>query len=115
MAYFNTISMGMGAMFVRGISEIAELKVSLRRLKEFLMNEEFVAVNTVAKTNGIDNNFVANKDDIAINNLSAKWNRNSSELALENITLNIPRGSLFGVIGPVGSGKSSLLQTILSE
>lgn len=34
---------------------------------------------------------------------------------LDNIDLSIPRGSLVAIVGPVGSGKSSLLQGLLGE
>lgn len=36
----------------------------------------------------------------------------SSPFAIENLTLSIPRGQLVGVVGPVGSGKSSILQGV---
>lgn len=115
MSYFNTISMGMGAMFVRGISEIAELRVSIRRLKTFLLHEEFVPTNSGEMTNGMGKYIEASKDAIMMDNVCAKWSKNNSDLALENVNINVPRGYLLGVIGPVGSGKSSLLQTILGE
>lgn len=34
---------------------------------------------------------------------------------LENIDLDIPRGKLTAIVGPVGSGKSSLLQGLIGE
>ena len=34
---------------------------------------------------------------------------------LANVTMRIPRGSLVGVVGRVGAGKSSLLQGIIGE
>lgn len=36
-------------------------------------------------------------------------------LTLDNLNVNIPKGKLIGVIGPVGSGKSSFLQVLLRE
>lgn len=38
-----------------------------------------------------------------------------SPFKLENIQMKIPRGSLIGVVGRVGSGKSSLLQGMIGE
>lgn len=34
---------------------------------------------------------------------------------LSNLNINFPRGRLIGVIGPVGAGKSSLIQALLRE
>lgn len=34
---------------------------------------------------------------------------------LDNFNVELPKGKLIGVIGPIGSGKSSLLQAILHE
>lgn len=101
-------------MFVRGISEIAELKVSLKRLRSFLLNEEYHdQPETVG--NGNSKYIEATKESIRIDNVCAKWNRNNSDMALDNINLSVRRGNLIGIIGPVGSGKSSLLQTILGN
>lgn len=41
MSYFNMMSMTMSGMFVRGIAEVAETKVAINRLQNFLMYEEF--------------------------------------------------------------------------
>ena len=34
---------------------------------------------------------------------------------VQNVTLHIPRGQLFAIVGSVGSGKSSLLQGLIGE
>lgn len=39
----------------------------------------------------------------------------SAELVLENINLNVQRGHLIGITGSTGSGKSSLLVSLLGE
>lgn len=99
-------------MFVRGIAEIAELFVAVKRLQQFLLNEEFVPASHL---NGNNNgNFINNKIALNMHNLTAKWNSASSDNTLTNINLSVPRGNLVGVIGPVGSGKSSMLQAVLS-
>ena len=40
------------------------------------------------------------------------WKRFDSILAVQGITVDIPRGSLLGLIGPNGAGKTSLLKMI---
>lgn len=52
---------------------------------------------------------------VNINKMKAKWDSKSNEYTLDNITLKMKPRQLVAVIGPVGSGKSSLIQTILGE
>ncbi|KAG0148314.1 hypothetical protein CROQUDRAFT_669974 [Cronartium quercuum f. sp. fusiforme G11] len=46
---------------------------------------------------------------------SAPFADDSTPFTLSDIYLNIPRGSLTAIVGPVGSGKSSLLQALIGE
>ena len=43
-----------------------------------------------------------------------RWGRDEPT-TLKDINLSIPRGSLTAIVGPVGSGKSSLISAILGE
>ncbi|KAJ1519078.1 hypothetical protein ONE63_011320 [Megalurothrips usitatus] len=52
---------------------------------------------------------------LQFSNVNAKWNLGKSEETLKNITVRVRRGQLLAVIGPVGAGKSSLLQSVLGE
>lgn len=52
---------------------------------------------------------------IIISNLRAKWNPASTEYTLDDVNLRVQPGTLVAIIGPVGSGKSSLIQSILGE
>ena len=36
----------------------------------------------------------------------------AAHVALDNITLNVPQGSVFGLLGPNGAGKTSLIRII---
>ncbi|XP_018561045.1 multidrug resistance-associated protein 4 [Anoplophora glabripennis] len=112
MTYFNILSQTMSAMFVRGISELAELFVTIKRLEEFMKNEEFVPVSFSQNNNS---SYIIDKNAISLKQLTVKWHESSTESVLANISLSVPKGRLIGIIGPVGSGKSSLLQTILGE
>lgn len=47
--------------------------------------------------------------------VTAKWNDNLVENTLTKVTLTVRPGKLLAVIGPVGSGKSSLFHAILKE
>lgn len=96
-------------MFIRAIAETAELFVAVTRLQEFLLKEEFHAINCS------DSSIKGSDMDIQIQNITAAWNSNSLDNTLTNINLTVAKGNMLGVVGPVGSGKSSLLQTILSR
>ncbi|KAI2474047.1 ATP-binding cassette sub-family C member 4 [Diabrotica virgifera virgifera] len=115
MGYFNVLSMAMSTMFSRGVSEMAEVMVAIRRIRDFLINEEYDPNRTNFAMNGNVNSVDDFKEIISLQNLTVKWNASFSDNALENININISDGQMVGIIGPVGSGKSSLLQTLLGE
>ena len=50
-----------------------------------------------------------------LENISSFWNYTSDRPALQNVSLQASSGQLIGITGPVGSGKTSLLMTILGE
>ena len=50
-----------------------------------------------------------------LGNISSFWNYTSDRPALKNVSLQASSGQLIGITGPVGSGKTSLLMTILGE
>ena len=52
---------------------------------------------------------------VVLANVSSLWNYSSDRRALQNLSLSVTRGQLVGITGPVGSGKTSLLMSILGE
>ncbi|KAI9324884.1 P-loop containing nucleoside triphosphate hydrolase protein [Zopfochytrium polystomum] len=81
----------------------AKASVSISRIRAFLFAAESDPLKTLPAENPSDADAAA----IAINGASFKWE--------SNLTLRIPRGKLTCVVGPVGSGKSSLLSAIIGE
>ncbi|KPJ13568.1 ABC transporter C family member 12 [Papilio machaon] len=47
--------------------------------------------------------------------VSASWSKSNDKMTLKNISMRLRKGKLCAIIGPVGSGKSSLLQVFLKE
>uniref|UniRef100_A0A7E4ZTZ1 Multidrug resistance-associated protein 1 n=1 Tax=Panagrellus redivivus TaxID=6233 RepID=A0A7E4ZTZ1_PANRE len=100
------------------INMTIEALVSNRRLKEFLVADELDEhnVDRVPQTAG-------NYDLIDATDADFSWNTSHHDPTaaapgaanLRAITLRISRGGLIGVVGRVGSGKSSLLAGLLGE
>ena len=53
-----------------------------------------------------------NKLAIEISNLNKYYDEDNKNFALNNVSLNIPAGSIFGLLGPNGAGKSTLINII---
>lgn len=139
----------MSQMFVRGIAEIAEAFVAIKRLKNFLEYDEKDEKDNVLFENGVilndygknDNHYngkidASSKVVLSMENVCCRWksveehlksndkreksvdekiNSSNMKLTLNDVSMEVKRGLLVGVLGHVGSGKSSLLQTILRE
>ncbi|KAL9978590.1 hypothetical protein ACROYT_G016124 [Oculina patagonica] len=52
---------------------------------------------------------------VFLENVSCVWSQTSRHPALQNVSLSAAYGQLVGISGPVGSGKTSLLMSILGE
>lgn len=106
--FFNTIQLYMAIFYPLALAMLAEAKVSVKRLEEFLMLEE----NFVPKNN---NSLTEKIGTVKLTKVQASWLPNPIVNTLNNISLEIKPGSLCAVVGNVGSGKSSLLQLLLKE
>lgn len=130
-SYYNILRQTMTVFFPQGIALVAEAQVSINRLEKFLLYDETqLAIeesdgkkqiqpletsekNDILKSN--ERTSYKDKQGIFLKNAVAKWVSGVSDNTLSNITLTVTPGKLVAVIGPVGSGKSSLLHVILRE
>ena len=87
------------------IKHFKKYQVSHKRLDEMLkMKEEEIY---------IDNNYIEKLDgNIEIKNLSYKY-PDGTENVLDNININIKKGQSLGIIGVIGSGKTTLMNLLL--
>lgn len=109
-AFYNLLQQSMITAFSYAITQISEANVSIQRVNKFLLYDE------ITEPSEINGNCDCNSEDaIIIDNGFAKWNRLLNDNTLINLNLNIKHGSLVAIVGPVGSGKSSLLHAILKE
>ncbi|XP_023244548.1 multidrug resistance-associated protein 4-like [Centruroides sculpturatus] len=97
-------------LFSQAVGFVAEIFVSLKRIQDFLLLQE--RENNAVKTTGESEN--STEYQIRIDSVTAAW-KNKFEPTLNGISLNIQPRELLIVIGPVGSGKSSLLMSVLGE
>ncbi|KAI4464939.1 atp-binding cassette sub-family c [Holotrichia oblita] len=119
-AFYNVLKLSMNIYFPQGITQAAEANVSVKRLEKFLSHKEVFTVkpskDKYKPINGVLSNDVLNyKFSVEIINGCAKWIDTATDYTLENITAKFENAVLVAVIGPVGSGKSSLLNIILKE
>lgn len=96
--FFNILQLALAVYFPMSFSYGAEALTSVRRLRDFLMMEE----KEVTPFRSLS------EPSIQVDGVSANWTPTTP--TLEDIHLKIPPGILCAIVGPVGSGKSSLLQ-----
>lgn len=107
-SFYTILRQSLTKHLPRANAIVAETLVSIRRIQGFLVQEEIS-----------DKRFeiTADKESVGveINEGTAKWSENHTDNTLTGIDFKVSAGELIGVVGPVGSGKSSLLQAILKE
>lgn len=129
--FYNILRQTMTVFFPQGISQVAEANVSINRLNKYLLYEETEIAKAVRRAEMEQSKKYGNvKTETTLNgsldrepegfgifmkNATAKWSEASTDNTLSNITLTVKPGRLLAVIGPVGSGKTSLVHVILQE
>ncbi|CAG9854513.1 unnamed protein product [Phyllotreta striolata] len=111
MSYYQILANTLAGSFVNSITQYAELMVSINRMQDFLESEEHQQPRLLSRGLSSD----GSKDMVVLKDVTAVYDESSSEPALKNINIRMGSDFLLGVMGPVGSGKSSLLQTLLGE
>jgi ATP-binding cassette subfamily C (CFTR/MRP) protein 1 len=100
------------AMFSQVTSNIVEAIVSIDRLNKFFRTEE---LQSDARLISEKPNLKPGDEVLSIRNGEFSWSRNSSTPNLEDINVTLKKGQLLGVLGRVGSGKTSLLSAMIGD
>ncbi|XP_073824771.1 CF transmembrane conductance regulator [Musca autumnalis] len=110
--YYNIFQLVAAIWYPLAVSFGAEALVSLKRVQNFLKME-----GCEENTPGLvyKSNMEGDKQAVTLKNVSANWDNLKPQKTLQDINLVIPKGQLCAIIGPVGAGKSSIIQLILGE
>lgn len=129
-AIYNAMRTVITYLFSLSISSMAEVNVSVKRIQKFLSSEEIsdgesksLKYLDVKDKDGKYGSLVESlnrglsgfEPSVEFKDVNAKWSADSIVNTLRNVNFSIKDKSLLAVIGPVGSGKSSLLNTVLKE
>lgn len=113
LALFNLLSFPL-AVFPMVITNIVEAQVAISRLTNFLTSAELQS-DAVIRGPSVQNGGVA----VSIKNGTFLWSKPKDEenfkVALSNINLKVKKGELDCIVGRVGSGKSSIIQSLLGD
>ncbi|KAJ3217850.1 Multidrug resistance-associated protein 4 [Dinochytrium kinnereticum] len=106
----------------KALQFISESLVSLNRIQSFLSLPEMTARRNEAAEAALLEELNDPTVDIVIQNGNFSWGANglesggaSAKTILRNLDITVKRGESVAVVGPVGSGKSSLLNALLGE
>ncbi|MQM07035.1 hypothetical protein Taro_039864 [Colocasia esculenta] len=129
-ALFNTLISPLNS-FPWVINGLIDAIISARRLSNFLSCPEFkfqmecASIEQLHESDPLSmSNFEGRTDtnprqiDVVFKDATCGWSSSyeeSQNIVLDCISLGMPKGYLIAVIGEVGSGKSSLLNSILGE
>ncbi|KAF8703060.1 ABC transporter transmembrane region, partial [Rhizoctonia solani] len=109
-ALFNLLQFPL-AMFASITSQLVEAAVAVTRIRKFLLSEELQNDARI-----VDLREVAEGDMVLeVKGADFKWSRTAEVPTLEQIDLTVRKGELIGVLGRVGSGKTSLLSAVVGE
>ncbi|KAJ4304167.1 ATP-binding cassette glutathione S-conjugate transporter ycf1 [Collariella sp. IMI 366227] len=110
LALFNLLTFPL-AVLPMVITSLIEASVAVGRLTSYLIAEEIQPEAVVVKPAAT----IMGEETVQIRDGSFSWNRHEDKTVLKNINFSAHKGDLSCVVGRVGAGKSSLLQSVLGD
>ena len=118
LALFNILRFPM-SMLPMMIAGVVQCSVAIKRMNKYFNCEELESGLPTASTTRTAapprEEDAEKKSAIEVENASFTWDVESEKPTLQDVNLNIKRGSLVAVVGAVGMGKSSLISALLGE
>jgi ABC-type multidrug transport system fused ATPase/permease subunit len=93
------------------VQSIATYSKSYARINEYLLAEEMTEDLKVERRN-TDDNLAISMQAMTSSYENLSNDKDSNPFYLDSITMDIEKGKLIAIVGPVGSGKTSLLRSI---
>ena len=110
LALFNLLTFPL-AVLPMVITSIVEASVAVGRLTDFLMAEELQKDAVTVKPAPTE----MGEETVIIRGGTFSWNRHEPKIALNEIDFTAYKGELTCIVGRVGAGKSSFLQSLLGD
>ncbi|CAH9079160.1 unnamed protein product [Cuscuta europaea] len=95
--------------FPQSMISLSQAMISLERLDKYMMSKELVD-NSVERVVGCGDGVA-----VEVKGGTFRWDDERGERVLKDLNFEIKKGELVAVVGTVGSGKSSLLGSVLGE
>lgn len=107
-AFTNYMTQILSSMMM--IANVLNMFVRARASSERI-NEVFIQKNRMV-FNNVSNKHAEEKGSLELNNIFYSYSNSAGEPVLKNITFSVKSGETVGIIGPTGSGKSTLISLI---
>ncbi|XP_055398779.1 ATP-binding cassette sub-family C member 4-like [Bubalus kerabau] len=104
---FEALRFSSTLYFPMAIEKVSEAVVSIQRIKNFLLLDEITQCYPLLPSDG--------KTTVDVQAFTASWEKASETPTLQGLSFTVRPGELLVVVGPVGAGKSSLLNALLGE
>ncbi|XP_059740421.1 ATP-binding cassette sub-family C member 4 isoform X6 [Bos taurus] len=104
---FEALRFSSTLYFPMAIEKVSEAIISIQRIKNFLLLDEITQCYPLLPSDG--------KTIVDVQAFTASWEKASETPTLQGLSFTVTPGELLAVVGPVGAGKSSLLNALLGE